>query len=124
MEGFRRFANVRAVNTRSSNTLRAMESGRLLRDARSFFGWSPMKTASPSKLPLNTRNKMRAARFIVPRWKRSLDVTLILITAPVWALAMAAIALLIKLLSRGPPVGQLVEPPGHAFVFVLRPARL
>ena len=42
------------------------------------------------------------SRFIVPRWKRSLDVTLILITAPVWALVMAAITLLIKLFSRGP----------------------
>src|SRR5207249_129883 len=38
----------------------------------------------------------------IPPWKRALDLSCIVLTSPIWLLVMAPIALIIKLVSRGP----------------------
>jgi lipopolysaccharide/colanic/teichoic acid biosynthesis glycosyltransferase len=48
------------------------------------------------------RPARRAARGTIPRWKRSLDLTCILLTLPFWLPVMLLIMCLIKLVSPGP----------------------
>jgi exopolysaccharide production protein ExoY len=61
-----------------------------------------MKTAPLLKSGPESPSELPSAKWRVPRWKRCLDIALILISAPAWAVLMVAIALLIKLVSRGP----------------------
>jgi lipopolysaccharide/colanic/teichoic acid biosynthesis glycosyltransferase len=42
------------------------------------------------------------ARSLVPRWKRILDVTLVLLASPIWVPVSVVIAILIKIVSPGP----------------------
>lgn len=61
-----------------------------------------MKSVSPLESRLESREELPSARWRVPRWKRCLDLAVILIFAPVLAVLMVGIALLIKVVSRGP----------------------
>src|SRR5580658_10023092 len=42
------------------------------------------------------------ARNLIPRWKRTLDLTLVLLTSPIWMPVSVFIAILIKIVSPGP----------------------
>src|SRR6266850_6333032 len=49
-----------------------------------------------------TGTERRVGSSGIPRWKRQLDIVLILVSAPVWLPLMAGISLAIKMISRGP----------------------
>jgi lipopolysaccharide/colanic/teichoic acid biosynthesis glycosyltransferase len=52
--------------------------------------------------PQNPRSTRRAIRGTIPRWKRSLDVTCIVLTLPIWLPVMLLTMCFIKLVSPGP----------------------
>ncbi len=104
MVGVLRFAKVQAVNIGLPYTLRGQRRQVFISRSTASSDVLPMKASSSITTRADSRvpNLNGLAPLRVPRWKRCLDVTAILLTAPFWVMAMAGITLLIKTLSRSP----------------------
>jgi lipopolysaccharide/colanic/teichoic acid biosynthesis glycosyltransferase len=57
---------------------------------------------SPNFISLGQATTQNSSNARVPLWKRSLDVTLILLTLPIWLVVMLVLAAWIKIVSPGP----------------------
>lgn len=94
----------------SDSTMRHPGNGDPLRDAAAFRSISAgFERGTPAHLADNTDRVGESAEasydpWTIPLWKRSLDITLILLTLPCWLIVMILVTLWVKMVSPGPVI--------------------